>query len=148
MDSLVDLLNLGEIRDALEQLSQEIDPAYERVMVRIKQQDKRRKALATRILSWITYARRQLSVKELQHALAVIPGRSSVGDHIYPECTLTAVCAGLVVIDEESHTVRFVRESYTPDVICYCANDSQTTQHKSFLKRFVNQNSPVLRWTL
>jgi hypothetical protein len=116
MDSLADLLNPGEIRDALGMLSREVDPAYRRVMERIKQQDQRRKLLAIKVLSWITYARRQLSVQELQHALAVAPGRSGVGDYIYPESVLTAVCAGLVVIDEESHVVRFVRKSNSLDI--------------------------------
>src|ERR1700733_11790295 len=106
MDSFSDLLN------PLGTLSQEVDPAYERVMERIRRQDKRRKLLAMQVLSWMTYARRQLSVQELQHALAVAPGRSGVGDYIYPDSVLTAVCAGLVVIDEESHVVRFVRKSY------------------------------------
>jgi len=111
MDSLTDLLNPGEIREALGMLSREVDPAYERVMKRIKTQGQRRKLLATKVLSWITYARRELSVQELQHALAVAPGRSGVEDYIYPESVLTAVCAGLVVIDEETHVVRFVRKS-------------------------------------
>jgi hypothetical protein len=117
MDSLSDLLNPGEIQDALENLSQEIDPAYKQAMVRIKQQDERRLMLAMQILSWMTYARRQLSLKELQYALAVTvaPGRSKseLGKYLYPDYILTAVCAGLVVIDEESRGVRFVRESYS-----------------------------------
>ena len=110
MDSLLDKLNPGEIRDALEKLSEEIDPAYEQVMMRIENQATPYVVLARKVLSWITYARQQLSVKELQHALAVVPGRSSVDDYIYPSSKLTSVCAGLVIIDEKSQIVRFVRE--------------------------------------
>ena len=110
MDSLLDKMNPGEIRDALDKLAEEIDPAYEQVMVRIENQARPYTDLARKVLSWITYACQQLSVMELQHALAVAPGRSSVDDYIYPSSKLTAVCAGLVVIDEESQIVRFVRK--------------------------------------
>ena len=110
MDSLLDKMNPGEIRDALDKLSEEIDPAYEQVMVRIENQARPYTDLARKVLSWITYACKQFSVMELQHALAVAPGRSSVDDYIYPPSKLTAVCAGLVVIDEESQIVRFVRK--------------------------------------
>jgi hypothetical protein len=51
-------------------------------------------------------ARRRLSVKELQLALAVSPGRPGVLDYVYREHILTAVCAGLVVIDTESRIIR------------------------------------------
>jgi hypothetical protein len=74
MDSLLDKLNPGEIQDALEKLSEEIDPAYEQVMMRIENQARPYAVLARKVLSWITYARQQLSVGELQHALAVVPG--------------------------------------------------------------------------
>jgi hypothetical protein len=110
MDSLIDKWSLGEIQDALAKLSEEIDPAYEQVMVRIENQPQPAAVLAQKVLSWITCAYEQLSVKELQHALAVGPGRSSVEDYIYPSSRLTAVCAGLVIIDEESQIVRFVRK--------------------------------------
>ena len=110
IDSLIDKWSPGEICDALEELSEEIDPAYEQVMVRIENQTRPAAALAKKVLSWITYACQELSVKELQHALAVAPGRSSVESYIYPSSKLTAVCAGLVVVDEKSQIVRFVRE--------------------------------------
>jgi hypothetical protein len=111
MDSLSCLLCPREIRAALASLSDSIDVAYEQVMARIEEQPESRKILARRVLSWVTYSRRQLSLKELQHALAVSPGMKEVDeDDIYDQDLLTSVCVGLVVLDEESSIIRFVRE--------------------------------------
>jgi hypothetical protein len=80
-------------------------------MERIEQQTKSRKMLARRVLSWVTYSRRHLSLKELQHALAVAPGMKEVDEEdIYNQDLLTSVCVGLVVLDEQSSIIRFVRE--------------------------------------
>lgn len=111
MDSLSRLLRTVEIRTAVEGLSEKIDVAYEQVMARIEEQNESRKMLARRVLSWITYSRRQLSIEELQHALAVAPGMTEVGeDDIYEQDLLTSVCLGLVVVDEKSRIISFIRE--------------------------------------
>jgi hypothetical protein len=67
--------------------------------------------LAKRVLSWITYAVRPLSVKELQHALAVMPDTTELDpDDITDDEILTSICAGLVVIDEERNVIGLVRK--------------------------------------
>jgi hypothetical protein len=64
-----------------------------------------------RVLSWITYAVRPLSVKELQHALAVMPDTTYIDpDDITDDEILTSICAGLVVIDEERNVIGLVRK--------------------------------------
>ena len=67
-----------------------------------------------RVLSWITYTRRPLSVDELRHGLAVEYGDNEVQDTEFdPENLLSPrsqidVCAGLVVIDPRSQIIRLV----------------------------------------
>ena len=96
MDSLTHPLCPRDIRAALENLSDSIDVAYEQVMVRIEEQTECRKMLARRVLSWVTYFCQQLSLKELQHALAVAPGMKGIDeDDIYGQDLLTSVCVGL-----------------------------------------------------
>jgi len=73
MDSLVGKLNARQVRGALENLPEGMDGTNDEAMERVERQDDSRKQLARRVLSWITYAIRPLSVKELQHALAVMP---------------------------------------------------------------------------
>ena len=58
---------------------------------------------------WASYSKRPLSLRELQHALVVKPGMKSFDkDRLQPTKTLVDVCAGLVIVEEESNTVRLV----------------------------------------
>jgi hypothetical protein len=64
-------------------------------------------------LYWIAYARRLLSVGELQHALAVHPGMTEMDSYdIGDKHSLTSVCSGLVAIDQNM-IVRLVRKYIT-----------------------------------
>jgi len=111
MDSLLGKLNTREVRKALQELPKGVDDTYEEAMIRIEQQDKPRAQLAEQVLAWITYAFRPLSVKELQHALAIKLETTSLDpESIIDEEVLTSVCAGLVVVDNKQHTVCLVRE--------------------------------------
>jgi len=111
MDSLVGKLNVRQVRTALENLPEGMDNTYDEAMERVERQDDSRKELAKQVLSWITYAVRPLSVKELQHALAVVPDTTNL-DHedITDEEILTSVCAGLVVIDGGRKVIGLVRK--------------------------------------
>jgi hypothetical protein len=110
MDNLSTLFTVGELREALESLSENVDLVYSQALERIEQQGKRQRQLAEEVLMWVACTERQLSVKELQLALASAPGRSKLEDYMYPAVQLTSVCAGLVIIEQKSHLVRFVRK--------------------------------------
>lgn len=61
------------------------------------------------VLVWITYAKRQLTTLELQHALATKPGRAELDlGGISRIQDIISSCAGLVTVDEESSIVRLV----------------------------------------
>jgi hypothetical protein len=108
VDSVVQGRNDSEVLNALERLPHNITEIYDDAMVRIEQQHKVDKELAHQVLSWIVYARRPLTVEELQYAVSVSPGMTELDPKgvIYKE-KLTSVCAGLVVV--ESGTIRLVR---------------------------------------
>lgn len=115
MDSLTSKKSLRAIRDALKALpngSEALSKAYDRAIERIEGQVEDDRNFAKQVITWVSIARRPLSVHELLHALAIIPGESSF------DCTnissveeITSVCLGLVVIDEETHKVFFVHYS-------------------------------------
>jgi hypothetical protein len=110
-DSLVGLPNRAAVLGALERLPTEIHGAYDIAMERIKQQGQSDETLAKNVLLWVAQARRPLSVAELQHALAVLPGMKEMdANHVTDEDILISVCAGLVIIDEQQSIVRFVRK--------------------------------------
>jgi hypothetical protein len=110
MDSLTSKTNRRQIRDALESLPAEVD-VYDETMKRITQQDEHDASLAERVLSWIVYSQRPLSLTELRHALAVSSEMTAMDlDAIDDEYSLTSVCAGLVVVDDNSRIIRLVRK--------------------------------------
>ena len=58
---------------------------------------------------WASCSKRPLSLDELQHALAVKSGMKSLDeDRLRTPKTLVDVCAGLIIVEEESNTVRLI----------------------------------------
>jgi hypothetical protein len=88
-----------------------VNATYDEAMKRIQRQSAADKKLAERILSWITYSRRPLSYQELQHALAVTPEMTDmITEALVDKCFLIDICAGLVVIDDQSQIIRLARK--------------------------------------
>lgn len=110
MNSLASKTNRRDVRAALEQLPAELNSTYSEALKRIVGQVECDRMLAEQVFSWISYSCRPLSLRELQHALAVSPEMTTMDpEAIGDELTLTSVCAGLVVVDENSNAIHFVR---------------------------------------
>jgi hypothetical protein len=79
---------------------------------RIYSQNKDDVLLAERVLSWISFAGRTLTVDEMRHAIAVLnleTEETRIDDEgVLDEDLLVAVCAGMVTIDKESRVIRLV----------------------------------------
>lgn len=83
--------------------------AYDDAMIRIRKQSTDFTQLAERIISWITYTKRSLTVRELQCALAVEVGKSELDrDNCSHIGLMIYVCNRLVTVDEESNIIRLV----------------------------------------
>ncbi|EGU71751.1 hypothetical protein FOXB_17740 [Fusarium oxysporum f. sp. conglutinans Fo5176] len=96
-----------------------LSSAYGQVMERIDRQEMRLRELAMRVLSWITFAKRQLTTIELQHALATKTGKRllDTGD-LVPTEDMASVCAGLVTVDKKSKIIRlahYTTQDYLED---------------------------------
>ncbi|KAL9121033.1 MAG: hypothetical protein Q9187_002407 [Circinaria calcarea] len=97
------------VRTALESLPQRLDQTYEEAMERVLLQEEDDALLAKKVLSWISYARRPMTVLEIQHATAVeLDTKVLDEDELVDEEILVSVCAGLVTIDQESNIIRLV----------------------------------------
>lgn len=65
--------------------------------------------LAKQVLGWLTYAERLLSVTEIQYAIAVESREQEFDeDNLNDVNELVSVCAGLVVVDDQSNVIRLV----------------------------------------
>ena len=91
--------------------------AYGEALNRIQAQKAGFRDPAKLALSWIVYAARQLSVLELQHALAIEEDSCELDEDNLPEMDeVLSACAGLVTVDEDSGIVRLVH--YTTQGKC------------------------------
>ncbi|KAM7214558.1 hypothetical protein V8F06_010040 [Rhypophila decipiens] len=110
MESFGRGLTAREAREELAYLPEGLDDTYEQIMRGIKAQDD--EELAILVLSWIVFAFRPLTLKELQHALAVQDSDRYLDPEGIPDeesiVSLLSLCAGLVTIDEESRTILLV----------------------------------------
>ena len=78
-------------------------------MHRIEAQESDHRIIALKTLAWVSYASRSLSVEELQHALAIEPGDEELDEELLMDGqSITALCAGLVIIDQASNVVTLV----------------------------------------
>lgn len=81
-------------------------------MQRIENQEPDHKRIAFKALAWVSYVFRPLSVKELQHALAVEPGDTKLDEELVLDGqSITSLCAGLVVVDQRTNIVNLVHYS-------------------------------------
>ncbi|KAG8677733.1 hypothetical protein FPOAC2_03839 [Fusarium poae] len=86
--------------------------AFKQTMDRIEQQEPEQVSLAKQVIAWLAYAKRELTVTELQHALATSSLRRHVCESDLPsDATLGAACAGLVIIDEARKTIGLVHQT-------------------------------------
>jgi hypothetical protein len=101
-----------DIRTALKNLpkgSGAYDRAYQEAMDRVERQGPKSVQFAKEILSWVICAKRPLATCELQHALAMEICKSYINEDNLPQVEdMVSVCAGLVIVDEESGIIRLV----------------------------------------
>lgn len=102
-----------EVRRALQNLPKDPGDMYDETMKRVEGRNENCKKLAKHAFPWIIHAYRQLSLKGLQHALAVSFDSEMTRmepDALVDEEILTSVCGGLVEVDTKRRVVRLVRK--------------------------------------
>ncbi|KAF8421814.1 ankyrin repeat-containing domain protein [Tirmania nivea] len=104
-------LGMKVLWKALGTLPTELNDTFEGVIKRIRELPGHAK-LGMKVLLWLHLAYRPLKLKELQHALAVEKNDVQFDeDNIPSRKAILDCCLGLVLIDEETMTVRFVHYS-------------------------------------
>lgn len=107
---ILDDFTISQRRKALESLPTTLYDTFTDVVRRIQtQRSKSQAKLGMKVLMWLHLAVRPLRLCELQHALSVETGQTVFDEkNIPPEKTIVNSCFGLVIVDKETETIRFV----------------------------------------
>ncbi|KAI0473867.1 hypothetical protein GGR56DRAFT_553570 [Xylariaceae sp. FL0804] len=113
MDSLAAQHTLGHFRDILTRLPEDRTKTFDAALQRIDKQEEFPRRVAQHVLAWLTSSAKPVSVDEVRHAFAVDLKAGSFNPEfiILDETLLTAVCAGLVVIEPSQRTLQPVHDS-------------------------------------
>ena len=110
LESLITKITRRKIKAALNTLPEGLYEIYDEMMKRIQLQNPKDHAdLAVKVLGWIFFTLRPLTIQEVQHALAIEPGDDDLDESGIPSVDLLiSVCAGMVTVNEESNTISLV----------------------------------------
>ncbi|EEU38844.1 uncharacterized protein NECHADRAFT_11175, partial [Fusarium vanettenii 77-13-4] len=115
LESLKHKTTLSDLSDALKKLPKgeaALAEAYGETIKRIRSQSKDFRLLAERVLSLLTCSERLLTKLELQDALAVRAGTTTLDRDKRPSIGIIVdVCAGLVTFDEDSGVLRLAHDT-------------------------------------
>jgi len=102
-------LSIKHVRKKLQSLPKTLVGTYDEAMQRIEAQEPEHCSIAMKTLAWVSYAFRSLSLGELQHALAIEPESTRLDEEdIMDGNSITALCAGLVIVDQGTNVVTLV----------------------------------------
>ena len=105
-------LSIKHVRQKLRELPTTLTESYDNAMQRITDQEPDHKRVAYKTLAWVAYAFRSLSLRELQHALAIEPGDNELDEELMMDGqSITALCAGLVMVDQGTNIINLVHYS-------------------------------------
>lgn len=81
-------------------------------MYRIGSQNEDDAQLGKKVISWISHAKRPLTVAEMQHAVKIESNTTKIEKFdLISQDILVSVCAGIVTVDKESNIIRLVHYS-------------------------------------
>ncbi|KAL9578374.1 MAG: hypothetical protein Q9212_005757 [Teloschistes hypoglaucus] len=105
-------LSVKHVRNKLRTLPSTLKVTYDSAMERIENQEPDYRRIALKAMAWMCYAFRTLSLKELQHALAVEPGDTALDEDLVMDGqSIMSLCAGLVLVDQRTNMVNLVHDS-------------------------------------
>ncbi|KAL8856068.1 MAG: hypothetical protein Q9178_007324 [Gyalolechia marmorata] len=109
VDSLASKTSVKALKKAMENLPATLNDLYDDAMRRIDSQSQDDRELAEKAIRWVAYTYRPLRLEVLLEALAIEPGEKDLDlEAIPPMSLILDVCAGLLILDEQSEAVRLV----------------------------------------
>ncbi|KAL8669952.1 MAG: hypothetical protein Q9168_005486 [Polycauliona sp. 1 TL-2023] len=114
LDSVARATSAAVVKASLQRLPRQLSTTYDEALRRIEDQDDEHADLAKKVLAWILYASRSLTIIELQHALAAEKTETPQGldeEFIVNLDDIIYSCAGLITLDKKTNVIRMVHYS-------------------------------------
>ncbi|KAJ6564609.1 ankyrin repeat-containing domain protein [Mycena capillaripes] len=150
IESLSTKNTIKAIRDALNSLPKDLYDSYNIAMQRIEAQNEEDRNTAHSALMWVANAKRPLKVSEITAALAIEPGAKRFDeDNVLEIEIILAVCAGLVIVDQQISVVRLVHyttQEYLDSIQANLFPDAQTEITRTLLTFVTFDDFPDLSW--
>ncbi len=131
VDFLASIYTLEDFEKGILNLPHDLDNVYKIAFERIRSQPDFKRKIAHDVLTWLAFAERPLTIDELTHALAVRVGDKTLPkDRIVTTETWTSACAGIIVVDPRTATIRlahYTAEKYLRDNESTIFQDAQST---------------------
>ncbi|GKT62214.1 ankyrin repeat-containing protein [Colletotrichum tofieldiae] len=109
MDLLTDCWTMDQVEENLNSLSGDLDEIYSKTLTRMQRSLRPNQwQVLRKLLLWIAWAQRPLSISEMEHALAVRPSLNDITKgSILPIRKITTWSAGLLFIDSDD-LIRYI----------------------------------------
>ncbi|KAJ6568602.1 ankyrin repeat-containing domain protein [Mycena capillaripes] len=150
IESLSTKNTITAVREALKNLPKNLHDSYDIAMQRIKAQNDEDQTTAHSVLTWVANAKRPLSVSEITVALAIEPGARQLDEENSLDIEIIlAVCAGLVIVDEELDVVRLVHyttQEYLDSIKAEQFPNAQTEITRTLLTFLTFDGFPEPSW--
>lgn len=112
IQTITEQVSKSGIKSILRSLSSNLEEVFRIFIDRIKSQPGSRQQVASATLTWLAYAKRNLSLDELRHALATRLGDVELDrDNLISPRIIVESCLGLLIIEQENAAVRLVHLS-------------------------------------
>ncbi|KAL4809144.1 hypothetical protein BDV18DRAFT_151222 [Aspergillus unguis] len=105
--------DIGEIREYLKVLPEDLDGVYARVLARIEKLRPHIRDKARAVLGWVGCAPTPLTIQEIQHVLSIRPGDLEPSKPVSAKPNLNHLCGPIVeVVDDRVEFVHFTVKEY------------------------------------
>lgn len=111
LDELLDLPTVDQIHRLLQRRPQNLQKALEATMERIDSQSEDRKSLGRRLLTWVVYAKRRLTLEEISSAFSIRNGEDEKLNFLASPNLLLQLCAGMVILNKSDNTFSLIHTS-------------------------------------
>ncbi|KAK4451577.1 ankyrin repeat-containing domain protein [Podospora aff. communis PSN243] len=112
VETLITKRTLEDLELGIKELPADLNEVYAKALKQIQDQAEWKKKLAIKVLNWLVYAERPLSLDELIHALGVKEEDTKFHqDRLWTEQDIALACSGIVLADADSRTVSLTHQT-------------------------------------